>query len=138
MWSASRFIASHKHLACRGRPRGCTAKSDILIPKGLHIHIGSAGERGRPPVHIFFVLGPNEPNRITQVFSGAPGRLTTRACWTLQSSLPHVEVTAALFAEVCAVLEYAHLRTCHHCSPSESREVLPSCCWCCFIPQSCA
>jgi hypothetical protein len=33
-----------------------TAKSDTLRPKRLPIHIGSAGERARPPVLNFFVL----------------------------------------------------------------------------------
>jgi hypothetical protein len=46
--------------------RACgTAKSDTLRPKRFPIHVGSAGERARPPVQsfIFVLKRPNEPNR---------------------------------------------------------------------------
>jgi hypothetical protein len=45
-----------------------TAKSDTLRPKRLPIHIGSAGERARPPVLNFFVpdqMNRTEPNRLS-------------------------------------------------------------------------
>jgi hypothetical protein len=48
------------------QPWSCgTAKSDTLRPKRLpiHIRVGSAGERSRPPVQSFFVQLPHEPNR---------------------------------------------------------------------------
>jgi hypothetical protein len=44
-----------------------TAKSDTLRPKRLPVHIGSAGERARPPVQSFFVPGQmnrTEPNTV--------------------------------------------------------------------------
>jgi hypothetical protein len=44
----------------------CGTVSNTLRPKRLPIHIGSAGERARPPVQSFFVLGQMNRTEVTE------------------------------------------------------------------------